>query len=218
MKSVVLMPAHNEETAISGVVKEVSNLGFVVVVVDDGSSDKTSETAKNAGAIVIKNQINMGKGLALRKGFEYILSNMDFDVIITMDADGQHEPSSLSDFIKKAEISESDLVLGNRMEKTEKMPRLRVFTNRFMSGVLSKKIGQYVPDTQCGYRLIKKDLLKKLDFSTSRYEMESEMLIKAGRLGARIDSVPINSIYSGQTSKINPIIDTFRFIRLMMRS
>lgn len=217
MKIAILIPAHNASRTIGGIVTQVKALGFAVIVVDDGSTDDTFEIAGNSGAVVLKNEKNQGKGAALRSGFKYILAG-DYDGVITMDADGQHEPASLADFAGKAESADSAFIVGDRMSQTAGMPRIRVITNRFMSFLLSKKIGQYVPDTQCGYRFIKRDLLAKLCLFTSRYEIESEMLIQAARLGVRIDSVAIKSIYAGQSSRINPFIDTLRFIRLMLKN
>lgn len=216
MRTAVLIPAHNAAKTIGRLVQQAKVLGFCVIVVDDGSTDTTSDNAKEAGAVVLKNPKNLGKGTALQNGFEYILNN-DFDAVITMDADGQHDPAFLADFVKKALSGGAELILGNRMHHTKDMPLARIITNRFMSRLLSKKINRHVPDTQCGFRLIKKGLLAKLHFSTSRYDMESEMLIQAASLGSRIESIPITSIYSGQRSRINPIIDTLRFIRLMLK-
>jgi glycosyltransferase involved in cell wall biosynthesis len=215
MKTIVLIPAHNAAHSIGDLVKQITAFGFSAVVVDDGSTDNTIDSAKSAGAIVIKNEKNLGKGAALRNGFKYILGNSDFDAVIIMDADGQHDPVSLNDFVKNAGLTGADMILGNRMDNTKDMPLVRVIVNRFMSGLLSAKLGKKIPDTQCGFRFIKKGLLAKLNLSTSRYEIESEMLIQAARLGGRIESIPIKSIYSGQTSRINPFIDTLRFIRLM---
>ena len=215
MKTAILIPAHNAAETIVEVVKKVKDLGFSVIVVDDGSTDRTFEFAKEAGAVLLKNQKNMGKGAALRKGFEYILTS-NFDAVITMDADGQHDPTSLYDFVKKAQETKADFILGNRMHNVKNMPWIRILTNRFMSRLLSKKIGQHIMDSQCGYRFIKKALLENLHLSTLRYEIESEMLVQAAELGAVIDSVPIPSIYDGHKSRINPVVDTWRFIRLMM--
>jgi len=217
MKTVVLVPARNAVQTIGDLIKQVSSAGFSAIVVDDGSTDRTFEISKSAGATVIRNHKNLGKGAALRNGFEYVL-NSDFDAVITMDADGQHEPKFLKDFVAKAESTGSDLVLGNRMHQPRLMPLLRVFTNRFMSDLLSKRVGQNIPDTQCGYRLIRKELLSKFHLLTSRYEIDSEILIQAGLLGARIESIPISSVYDDQPSHINPFVDTLRFIRLILRS
>lgn len=98
---------------------------------------------------------------------------------------------------------------------TEDMPVLRIITNRFMSRIISAIAKQYIPDTQCGFRLIKRELLQKMDLSTSKYETESEILIKAARSGFKIESVPVKTIYSGQKSQINPFVDTLRFMRFM---
>ena len=216
MKTVVLIPAHNAEQTISEVVNKTKALGFASIVVDDGSTDKTYDDAKAAGAIVLKHEKNLGKGAALRTGFRYA-QDSDFDAVITMDADGQHDPALLNDFVKMAVSADSVFIVGNRMDSTAGMPLVRVLTNKFMSWLLSKKMGQYVPDTQCGYRFIKKTLLQKMQLRTSKYEIESEMLIQAARANAKIDSMPISSIYAGHKSRINPFIDTLRFIRLIMK-
>jgi hypothetical protein len=103
------------------------------------------------------------------------------------------------------------------MNSTGQMPALRLATNRFMSWLISLVTGQRIPDTQCGFRLVKKELLEKLKLSTSKYETESEILIQASRLGFKIESVPVKTIYSGQKSRINPFVDTLRFLRFIIR-
>jgi len=215
MKTAGIIPAYNAADTVGAVAKKVKDMGFFCVVIDDGSTDDTYKNAAAAGVVVLKHEKNMGKGRALRTGFEYILKN-DFDAAIMMDADGQHDPESLKDFVNAAELKNSAFIVGSRMHNTKAMPKIRVMTNKFMSWILSKKMGQYVPDTQSGYRFIRKDLLAKMTLSASRYEIESEMLIQAARLGAHIDSVPISSIYTGHKSHINPIVDALRFIRLMI--
>ena len=159
MKTVILIPAHNVDKVVAEVINNVESLGFPVIVVDDGSDDNTYESAKSTGAIVLRHEKNLGKGAALRAGFDYILNpstGSGFDAVITMDSDGQHDPALLNDFIKNAESNNSAFISGNRMHNTAAMPGIRVFTNRLTSWVLSKKIGQHVPDTQCGYRFIKR--------------------------------------------------------------
>ena len=97
------------------------------------------------------------------------------------------------------------------------MPFIRVLTNKIMSGLISKITRQNVPDTQCGFRLIKRPVLEKINLKTSKYETESEILIKASRLGFKIESVPIKTVYSGEKSQINPFVDTLRFIKFLFR-
>ncbi len=101
------------------------------------------------------------------------------------------------------------------MLKRKDMPLLRVFTNKFMSWFISSLAGQRIPDTQCGFRLIKKDVLNKINLRTRKYETESEIIIKAARLGFKVESVPIKTVYKGEKSQINPIIDTLRFIKFI---
>ena len=114
-----------------------------------------------------------------------------FDAVITMDGDGQHLAYDIPFFIRFADYSGSDIFVGNRMNKTRHMPRVRILTNKAMSWFISEIAKQKIPDTQCGFRLIKKEVLRELALRTRKYEIESEVLIKASRLGFRIESIPI---------------------------
>jgi len=151
----------------------------------------------------------------LVRGFKFALDNA-FDAVITMDGDGQHLPQDLPDFIRLAENSDKAIIIGNRMGKTKTMPFIRILTNRFMSWLISCVTGQKIPDSQCGFRLIKKEVLQKIKFGTRRFETESEVLIKGSRLGFKIGSVPIKTVYSTEKSRINPVVDTLRFIRFII--
>ncbi len=215
MRTCIVIPTYNESKTIAGLIQRVRSLGFEVVVVDDGSNDNTADIAATCKAQVLRNIKNLGKGAALTKGYNFALAQ-GFDAVISMDGDGQHSCDDLAVFMRKAESSNCGVIVGNRMAITKQMPWLRVATNRFMSRLISKITGQYIPDTQCGFRLIKKDLLQKLNLSTSKYETESEILIQAARLGFKIESVPIRTIYSGQKSRINPCVDTLRFLRFII--
>lgn len=216
MKTCVIIPTYNEAREIGRLVREIRLQELDVLVVDDGSSDNTSEIAKNNGAVVLRNQDNEGKGASLIKGFNYALSN-DYDAVITMDGDGQHLPEDLSYFIRLATYSDSAIFIGNRMQKIKNMPFMRLMTNRLMSWLLSSMAKQKIPDTQCGFRLLKKEALKKVELVTSKYETESEILIRGSRLGFRIESVPIKTVYLDEKSQINPFIDTLRFFRFIIR-
>ena len=216
MKTCVVIPTYNEAKSIAGLVKEIQGLNLEVIIVDDGSQDDTSQIAQENGATVLKNQINQGKGASLIKGFSYVLSK-DCDAVITMDGDGQHLPSDIPYFLRLAEYSDNGILVGNRMLKRKNMPFIRVLTNKIMSALISKITRQNVPDTQCGFRLIKRPVLEKINLKTSKYETESEILIKASRLGFKIESVPIKTVYSGEKSQINPFVDTLRFIKFLFR-
>ena len=216
MKICVIIPTYNEAKQIARLVGEIQQQNLDILVVDDGSVDNTSQIAKNNGAIVLRNQSNEGKGVSLIKGFNYTLTN-GFDAVVTIDGDGQHLPQDIPYFMRLAKYSNSGVFIGNRMCKTKSMPAVRLMTNKFMSWFISTVAKQKIPDTQCGFRLIKKEVLEKLNLRTSKYETESEILIKSSRLGFKIESVPIRTIYSGEKSQINPIIDTFRFIRFIVR-
>jgi len=103
------------------------------------------------------------------------------------------------------------------MDKPKDMPFVRIWTNKFMSWFISSMVKQKIPDTQCGYRLIKKDVLSKINLVSYNFEIESEILIKAARLGFKIESVPIKSVYAGEKSRINPVVDTIRFFKFAIK-
>ena len=217
MKTCVLIPSYNEEKTIGNIVKDVHNLGFDVFVVDDGSTDDTEKIANEAGAIVLRHRKNEGKGFALRNGFNYIL-NLDYNAIITMDGDGQHSVKDIEKFITAAQTNTAiGVIVGNRMFNIKDMPFIRILTNIFMSFIISIFCRQEVSDTQCGFRLVKRVVLENIKLLTSNFEIESEMLIRASRLGYKISSIPIETIYQVKSSKIIPIIDTFRFIKFMLK-
>lgn len=214
--SCILIPSYNEERAIGDIVKKLKDRNFTVYVVDDGSSDATALKAAEAGAVVIKNATNMGKGAAIRAGFDRILSEGRFSSIVIMDGDDQHDIDDIEHLINKARESGADLVLGNRMQDTSRMPIIRIATNRFMSWLLSVMTGRSIPDTQCGFRLIKIGLLKNMTLRSSNYDIDSEIILNAAKAGFKIESTPVKTVYGNEKSKINPFVDTLRFIRLLI--
>lgn len=217
MRLCVIIPTFNEAKAIPLLIKQVRSLGFDLLVIDDGSTDNTARLAESNGAVVLRNTKNSGKGASLIKGFDYALRN-DFDAAIAMDGDGQHDPNDIANFISAADNSTAQILIGNRMLAVKTMPFIRFATNRLMSWIISNIIHQNVPDTQCGFRLIKKEALRKIKLQSVNYEIETELLIKAARAGFKIDSVAIKTIYKGQKSRINPYIDTLRFIKFIISS
>jgi len=216
MKLCVIIPTYNEAYTIANLVREIKEQKLETVVVDDGSQDNTAQIAEDNGATVLRNFNNEGKGASLIKGLHYAFSK-DFDAVITMDGDGQHLPGEIPYFIRLAEYSNSSILIGNRMLKRKDMPLIRIITNKFMSWFISSLAKQRIPDTQCGFRLIKKEVLSKINLRTRKYETESEIIIKAARLGFKVESVPIKTIYRGEKSQINPFIDTLRFIKFIIK-
>ena len=214
MKLCVLIPSFNEEKTIGGLVKSVLGEGHHVLVIDDGSSDATATIAKENGAEVLVNEKNMGKGLSLRRAFE-VLAKRDIDAVAIMDGDGQHLPGDLAAFVSSFEQNKPGIVVGNRMFKPKGMPPVRWLTNKFMSFLISCFCHQSIPDSQCGFRLIDVQVLKKINLQTDNFEIESEMLLEAAKNGFRIESVPIATVYEGQHSAINPWKDTIRFFKFL---
>ncbi len=212
----VIVPGYNEAGRIGPVVSELLAAGHVVVVVDDGSSDATADDAEKAGAKVLRHASNKGKGAALQTGFVYAVDN-GFEYVVTMDADGQHAPGDVAQFVKAYSNTRIAVLVGNRMDDPEGMPRIRRWTNRFMSWLLSRRMGQYVPDTQNGFRLYRCDVLEHVRSSTDGFAAESEVLLNLAGAGIQIGSVPIRVIYGGEKSKIRPVRDTIRFFAMLRR-
>jgi len=215
MNTCVVIPTYNEEKAIGNLIRSIRSQDLEVIVVDDGSKDNTYKIACDCGAVVLRNESNLGKGASLINGLNYALAK-NFDAVITMDGDGQHLAEEIPFFLRLATYSDSCILIGNRMHKLENMPLVRVITNTLMSWFISAIARQKIPDTQCGYRLIKKEALKKINLVCSKFEIESEMLIKASRLGFKIQSIPIKTVYLGEKSRIHPIVDTVRFFKFVI--
>lgn len=216
MNTCVIIPTYNEEKTIGDIIERIKDQGLSVLIIDDGSTDNTAQIAKEKSAILIRNSHNQGKGAALIKGYDYIKRNA-FDSVITMDGDGQHLPEDIPNFLETARRSQYEFFIGNRMLKPHGMPLLRQLTNRVMSWFISLIIGQKISDTQCGFRLIKRSLLEKINFTTHRFETETEILLKSGKLGYRIISIPVRTVYLHEKSQINPLVDTIRFVRFVFR-
>ena len=197
MRTLVVIPSKNLEAEVGGVVRAVLDLGvgLDVLVVDDGSTDDTSTMAREAGAQVVRHEENLGKGAALRTGFEYALGE-GYEAVITMDGDGQHDPGAIPEFLEALEKCDADIIVGTRMQAVGEMPGIRVWTNRTTSRIVSFLAGQIIPDSQSGFRIIRSRLLRAVSRSlvTTRYDTESELLIRAGRRGFRIAAMAIRSI------------------------
>jgi glycosyltransferase involved in cell wall biosynthesis len=215
LRVIVLIPAYNERARVGTVVGQALQQVDEVVVIDDGSTDDTAALAEQAGAKVLRHEQNFGKGGAIATALDYF-GRSDAAFAVLLDADGQHDPAEIRKFVEAAESENADVVVGTRMNDVKNMPRVRRWTNQFTSLVAGRLARQKIPDSQCGFRLLRRNVLTDLKFSTARFETETEMLIQAGRAGHKIANVPIRTIYeAGRASRIHPWGDTVRFFKLV---
>ena len=217
-KVMILLPGYNVGRHLDELVPKIrENLPEAhLCLVDDGSADDTGERARANDLDVLVHPQNRGKGEALKTGFAHAVSRDDA-AVITMDSDGQHRPEELELFVRSWRAGH-DVVVGNRMEANENMPWLRKRTNEFTSWVVSRLAQARIPDSQNGYRLFDTRVLRAIELESSKYDLESEILIKAGALGFQIGAVPVATVYHDQHSSIHPFVDTLRFIRLVHRA
>lgn len=211
--TVIIVPTYNEQNHIATLVEAARKAGHCVLVSDDGSRDRTVETALEAGAEVLATPQNGGKGTAIRRGLQWFAGS-SYEAVVLMDGDGQHAVEDLPVFLD-ALNSGAHLVIGNRLNDPKGMPLMRRAVNRLMSGLLRTVSSSRVPDSQCGYRAMTKFCASRLKLKTAHYEIESEMILETARAGLRIASVPIRCLYAGQTSRIRPLRDTRRFVRFL---
>ena len=215
-----LIPAYNVARTISQVVQQTLQYLPIVLVVDDGSQDSTAQLARQSGAKVLKIPRNQGKGWALRCGFNHLLQE-SWEGIITLDGDLQHDPAEIPKLIEEYDKTRPKIVIGSRMAEAEKIPGVRYWTNRVGVFCISWAAGQPLADTQSGYRLYGREVLESIPLWTTRYDTETEILIKAGMRGMRITSVPIKTIYyedEQDSSSFRPFPDTFLICMVFLKS
>jgi len=226
-QTAAIIPAYQDEKHIGDIVRRTRERLDQVLVVDDGSSDQTAQRAREAGAEVIAHDENRGKGEAIKTGLAYWLGaantspptagGLDREVtwVSLLDSDGQHLPEEID--LAAAGATQPTFLIGNRMNNLTGMPFIRRVVNRYMSRQISRLCGQEIPDTQCGFRMLNRQLVPELLGGGDRFDYDTEVLIIASRKGYRIESVPITTVYTDQVSKIRPLRDAIRFLKLMWR-
>ena len=205
MKITIGIPAYNEEKNIAKIIIKLKKITDSIIVCDDGSSDMTSEIAKNLGVIVISHKKNMGYGAAIRTIFEKS-AEIGSDILVTFDADGQHRIEDVSRVLHPLENSEADIVIGSRfLGKQSNVPNYRKLGIKVITQVTNSSIKTKLTDSQSGFRAYSKQVLSKISLSEIGMGISTEILIKASSEGLRITEVPITILYSGDTSTHNPV-------------
>lgn len=212
----ILIPFYNEENTIIKFANKIKHTNYNTILINDGSTDKSIKKLRQNKFHFYGYPKNKGKGYAIKYGVN--LPNLKYDYYLIMDSDGQHSISDIANFLKMAEkYPNVGIFCGNRLSNPRNMPIIRRLTNYFMSWVVSLMIGQKVADSQCGMRLIKKEIFD-LDLKENKFAFESEVLIKASKVRFKIKNLPIHTIYhKDRKSKIHPIKDTIRWIKMLWR-
>lgn len=214
-KICAIIPFFNEKDFLLDVVTDTLKFVDTLIAVDDGSVDGSSKLISNIeNVLLITLPKNIGKGYALQVGFDRAVKE-NFDLIITLDADKQHDPVYIPEFIEH--LNNFDLVIGNRLKDLSKMPIQRVLSNKLTSLLLTIKTGKKILDSQCGYRSFKIDVIRKVRASSNGYEAESEMIIYAARKGFSIGFVDIPTLYGTEKSKMNPINAILGFVKILFK-
>lgn len=207
----VVIPALNAAPTIAEVVTDALAYLPWVVVIDDGSTDGTLEAARAAGAETMRHERNRGKGGALKSGFFLALGER-LEAVITLDADGQHRASEIPKFLAEWESSHPDLLIGSRDHLFAQMLRRRRLANQFSAWTISICAGTPVSDSQSGFRLYSSTLLERVSVRSNGFDFESEIIVRAGRGGYSVKSIPIElGFVNGiSTSHYQPIRDTLK--------
>lgn len=215
----VLIPAYNAAGTIGAVLEKARSLEFDTIVVNDGSTDETASVAQSQGVRLIEHPSNLGKGAALRTGFRSILQK-DYELVITLDADGQHDPMEIPFLLDVFRSVKPDVLIASRAGEFHRMTFLRRFWNRLGVKAVSRLCHSDITDSQSGFRLIRTDVLREVSLTTTGFEMELELLIKACKKGFGVLSIPIHvpRVDGTSSSHFRPVTDTWLVCKLFLRS
>jgi glycosyltransferase involved in cell wall biosynthesis len=216
----ILIPALDAEKYLPSLlsqIRQTEHQPVEIVVVNDGSTDKTEQIASSFGAVVLSHSSNKGKGAALRTGFRYFLETSQNDYVLCIDADLQHHVAEIPKFLSYAGKNDLKFVIGNRLNQMHTMPLHRKISNKTTSFILTKLTGQQIKDSQCGYRLVHRDVLNTLQLEENGFQMESEMILRAAAKNYKIGFVDIRTVYNDESSQIRNLSDTLKFISLVLR-
>jgi glycosyltransferase involved in cell wall biosynthesis len=213
---VVCIPAYNEETRIGRVVRESRKFAHHVIVCDDGSADNTAEEAAENGALVLRHDRNEGKGAALRTLLG-IARKLSPDVIITLDADGQHDPSDIPKLVMPILDGLADVVIGSRFGSGNKIPIYRKLGNSILTSLTNMTAKTRVQDTQSGFRAYSSRVISTITINRNGMGVDSELLIRVAKGGFKIEEKKVSVKYEGETSTFNPLSHTLRVVWSLVR-
>lgn len=214
----VLIPAYNAHVTIGSVLEKIKALEIDTIVVDDGSLDETKKVASANGAHVLRHPFNLGKGAALQTGFKYIFRR-GYQIVITLDADGQHDPSEIPSLLRIFEGVKPDILIASRAEEFSRMTFLRRFWNRLGAKAVSRLCHSDIRDSQSGFRVIRTEVLRGIELFTTGFETELELLIKACKKGFSVLCVPIiiHKIDGTDSSHFKPVVDTWLVCKIYLK-
>ena len=205
MKITVGIPAYNEEKNIAKIIVKLKKTVDQIIVCDDGSTDSTSEIAESLGATVVKHAKNSGYGMAIRSIF-LKSREINADILVTLDADGQHKIEDINKIIKPVVDGEADISIGSRfLEEGDNSPKYRKLGIKIITKVTNSSLSEKITDAQSGFRAYNNKVLQSLTPSDSGMGISTEILIKSSNLGFKIAEVPTEMQYEGETSSQNPV-------------
>jgi len=218
MATCILIPAYNAAATLRAVLDECLAFTIPVVVVDDGSTDGTAQALDGLPVTLLTHSINRGKGAALKTGFDWAIQQQ-YDGVVTLDADGQHDPTAIPRLLAEVDKKGYDCLLASRHSQFEEMAGLRKVWNRFGVWCIRKRTGFEITDSQSGFRYYRITLLRQLQLKKNGYDLEMELLVKGWKAGFKIGSLPVPArVADGRaTSHYRPVQDTWNICMTFLR-
>jgi glycosyltransferase involved in cell wall biosynthesis len=215
----VIIPAYNAESSLQELISRIrrSLESPRIIVINDGSTDRTGDIADSARVHSLNHENNRGKGAALQTGFDFVKNFTEIDFVFTVDADLQHRPEDIPDFIRAQQRTNADIVIGWRKRTGTGMPVHRIASNTLTSTFVSIKTRRRIKDSQCGFRMIRRNVLENIHLNSTGYEAETEFLIKAAKQCYKIEFVPIKTVYGNEKSHMTNWTTTVNFIKVLFR-
>jgi glycosyltransferase involved in cell wall biosynthesis len=215
----ILIPAYNAEVTLRAVLDECLVHGLPLVVVDDGSTDGTACILDGLPVTLLAHSVNRGKGAALKTGFDWAIKQQVYDGVITLDADGQHDPTAIPRLLAEADKKGYDCLLASRHSQFEEMAGIRMVWNRFGVWCMRKRTGFEITDSQSGFRYYRSRLLQAVHLEKNGYDLEMELLVKGWKAGFKIGSLPVPArVADGRaTSHYRPVQDTWNICMTFLK-